>query len=59
MDIEGAWTGGCRAAGRFLKDLGYLEQMPAECPFSQEDLLAADFEVEPAVTRITIPVRVT
>ena len=52
IDVEDAWTGGCRAAGRFLKDAGARDPSADACPFTLDDLLAADFDVEAAAGQI-------
>ncbi len=51
LDVDDLWASGCRAAGRFLKDHGACDPSRA-CPFTLDDLLAADFDVEAATGRI-------
>lgn len=52
IDVAEIWTDGCRAAGRFLRDHGAHDRTLDPCPFTLNDLLAADFDVEAAVARI-------
>ena len=52
LDVTDAWSGGCRAAGRFLKDAGLRDPSSDACPFTLDDLLAADFDVETAMRQI-------
>ena len=51
IDIDAIWLGGCRAAARFLEEAGAPDPSPGPCPFSLDDLLAADFDVATAVGR--------
>ncbi len=58
IDVDDLWLGGCRAAGRFLKDAGARDPATDPCPFTLDDLLARDFDVDAAVGRIGVkPVR--
>ena len=50
LDVDDIWTGGCRASQRFLKDHGARAR--DACPFTLDDLLAADFDVEAATAKI-------
>ena len=52
LDVDDIWIGGCRAAGRFLKDHGARDPSRDACPVMLDDLLAADFDVEAVVGRI-------
>ena len=52
LDVDDLWVGGCRAAGRFLKDHGARDPSRDACPFTLDDLLAVDFDVEAAVGKI-------
>ena len=52
VEVDDIWTGGCRAAGRFLKDQGARDPSRDACPFTLDDLLAAEFDVESATARI-------
>ncbi len=52
VDVDAIWIGGCRAAGRFLKDQAARDPSRDPCPFTLDDLLAADFDVEAAVGKI-------
>ncbi len=54
IDVDDLWTGGCRAAGRFLKDHGARDPSRDACPFTLDDLLAADFDVEAATAKIAV-----
>lgn len=51
LDVDDIWAGGCQAAGRFLRDKGVGDPSPT-CPFTLDDLLAADFDVETSVARV-------
>ena len=53
LDIDDIWTSGCRAAGRFLRDRG-AGNPPPTCPFTLDDLLAPDFDVETLVARVAL-----
>lgn len=52
IDVDDIWIGGCRAAGRFLKDHGARDPSTYPRPFTLDDLLARDFDVDAAVGRI-------
>ena len=52
IDVTEIWTDGCRAASRFLRDHGAHDRSLDSCPFTLDDLLAADFDVDAAVVRI-------
>lgn len=52
IDVAEIWTDGCRAAGRFLRDHGAQDLSLEPCPFTLDELLAADFDVDVAVARI-------
>ena len=52
IDVDDVWRGGCRAAGRFLKDAGARDPATDPCPFTLDDLLARDFDVDAAAGRI-------
>ena len=52
IDVGDIWIGGCRAAGRFLKDAGARDPSADPCPFTLDDLLAPDFDVDAAAGRI-------
>ncbi len=45
VEVGDIWTGGCRAAERFLKDQGARDPSRDACPFTLDDLLAADLDV--------------
>lgn len=52
IDVDDVWRGGCRAAGRVLKDAGARDPATDPCPFTLDDLLAPDFDVDAAAARI-------
>lgn len=52
LDVDDIWNGGCRAAGRCLKDQGARDPSRDACTFTLDDLLAVDFDVEAATGRI-------
>lgn len=52
LDVDDIWIGGCRAAGRYLKDQGARDPSRDACPFTLNDLLAVDFDVESATVKI-------
>ena len=54
IDVDDIWSGGCRAAGRFLKDHNARDPSRDTCPFTLDALLAADFDVEVATGKIAV-----
>ncbi|WP_158808366.1 DUF29 domain-containing protein [Beijerinckia sp. L45] len=52
IDVAEIWTDGGRAARRFLRDHGAHDRSLNSCPFTLDDLLAADFDVDAAVAQI-------
>ena len=52
IDIDDIWIGGRRAAARSLKDHGARDPSRDACPFTLDDLLAAEFDVEVATSKI-------
>ena len=52
LDADRIWTKGCKAAGRFLRDVEGAPRAPTSSPFSVDDLLLADFDIDAALARL-------
>lgn len=52
IDVEQVWSKGCRATGRFFRDLEAAPSLPSCCPFTASELLAADFDIDAALAKL-------
>ncbi len=52
LDVAPIWVSGLKLAGRLLEDLGVASDLTDTCPFTLNDVLTEDFDLEAALATL-------